>query len=185
MNQAPEALKQSVNPLVQNMPTKISLLLIVVAILSTGCIGGMRQAYPGPALPNEKIAILKMPQCRKCSSSEVTVQGYAIQDLILYRIDGKKAFGPETATLLPGQHTLLFLPRAGVNPFSLFGTRVKPSESLITNNLEAGKSYVAIPHYVQIDNDGKSISGDTSSIRDVAILCNVYYTWWVTIAEEK
>jgi len=191
MNKEPEAPKLPINPRIQYVPTMIIMMLIVVAILSTGCVEEMK-AYPGPKLPNQQVGILKMPQ-----GGVLLGYGYVASIaggcdiLILHRIDGEKVFRtPKKVSLLPGQHTLVFWPRSGVNPsLCLYGgTWVKPNEMSLTVNVEAGKSYVAIPHYVKIDKDGKPLSEDGSYIR-LAELDNPWisasYNWWVTIAEDK
>jgi hypothetical protein len=159
--------------------------LLMAGGLLAGCIGGQRQAYPGPALPQQQIATLKMPQFRKISSREVQVERYPLSDLMLYRVDGKKVFDPQMVTLLPGQHNLVFMPGNGMVDCKLVDEAfMLTSQRAYVFNFEAGKTYYATPHYLRVDRAGKPIGMDVSSIStNPNFFSRSYYKWWVTIGE--
>ena len=60
-----------------------SLIIAVAAILLTGCFGGERQAYPGPALTKQETVTPKTPTWRSYGAPG------GQWDLWLYTIDGK------------------------------------------------------------------------------------------------
>ena len=162
-----------------------SAIIALGAIFLTGCFGGMRQGYSGPALQRQQVALLKLPPKRSLFSKEVQEDFYPLNDLMLVSVDGHTSVATEMETLLPGQHKLVFT--TGVTLQASFWNLAYRTNDV---NLEAGKSYVAVPHFVRTDNDGHPIKDEVQAIPQRKGFGapwgdTWYYKWWVTVTEEN
>ena len=98
------------------------LLLSGTMFLFAGC--ATKQAYEGPKLPPESVAIIKP-------------SNPGVIDLaVILQVDGKKrGFFEEIAEVLPGEHTVLIQVSSGFPPVTIYRTKALPF------NAKAGHVY--------------------------------------------
>jgi len=108
----------------------ISVYIIGLAVLGVGCLS--YQSFPGPSLPRNRIAVLKLEN--------------APDSLRVTCIDGKVVdlYPGTSIELLPGNHTLSFFPKTESTYYS--GTAIS---KMIW--VEAGKTYVAQVKVIDLD----------------------------------
>ncbi len=159
---------------------RFSLIMLVTGLLFTGC--ETYQAYQGPALPRERVAILKcvahwrmmkpvpyvMVEAVDGTSALVPYRG-SVQSLLGMKSQRKHL--TSSIELLPGHHTVSFI------PVPLYGETV--TTNLITENIyvEAGKTYNA---KVRIVNEHGTYHGTYNGYETTS-----EGQWIVNISEEQ
>jgi hypothetical protein len=156
-----------------------SLIIIVAGILITGCSTcSTYQAFPGPSLPRQQIAILKIDN----------------DHMWVSHIDGKSLKGRSDwfgrtgiydhrmISLLPGEHSVGFDYSSA--PFNVSYRSINPFYQDI--NLEAGKTYIAhcktefrpTAGWTQDPTNPNSWTGERGA-------GPLNQAWWVEISEEQ
>jgi len=116
---------------------RFSLIVIVVGLLLTGCseIYNTRRDYPGPALPQNQVAVIK---AQPSFNTGCSISG----------VDGKSySYYSSEVKLLPGRHTIsIVYHETRIDSISYYSGYVSKAPLNIDIDTVAGHTYTVIPY---------------------------------------